>query len=148
MFCANTLKKIKKKIHCFLPSFANAFIFFVFKFENNLRLCVNYRKLSTITKKNRYFFSLIEQLFDNLMKIRIFTKLDICFAYNVLRIRKNDKSKIAFRCCYEHYKYKIMFFELINAFANFMNYIHKIFKKYLNIFVIIYVNNIFIFFSK
>ena len=38
-----------------------------------------------------------------------------------------------------------MFFNLINVFANFMNYIHETLKKYLNLFIIILVNDILIF---
>ena len=41
-----------------------------------------------------------------------------------------------------------MFFDLINVFANFMNYIHKTLKEYLNLFVIMYVNDILIFSLK
>ena len=80
----------KKEFIVFFLSFANAFIMFVKK-EENLRFCVNYKSLNFITVKNRYFISLIKQLLNRLIKITIFTKLNIRFAYNTLRIRINDK---------------------------------------------------------
>ena len=109
-----------------------------------MRFCVNYKNLNIIIKKIRYFFLLVEQLLNRLMKIQVFIKFDIRSVYNVIRIKKNEW-KIAFKCQYEHYEYKIMFFYLINVFANFMNYIHETLKKYLNLFIIMYVNDILIF---
>ena len=78
------------------------------------------------------------------IKIQIFINFDIRSIYNAIRIKKN-KWKIAFTCRYKHYEYNIIFFNLINIFANFMNYIHETLKEYLNLFIIIYVNNILIF---
>ena len=95
-------------------------------------------------KKKFYFFSLIKQSLNRLMKIQIFIKFNIRSIYNAIRIKKN-KWKIAFKCRYKYYEYKIMFFDLINVFANFMNYIYETLKKYLNLFVIMYVNDILIF---
>ena len=49
-----------------------------------------------------------------------------------------------FRCKYDHFKYRIMFFELINALANFQSYIYLTLCEYLNIFCIVYLNDILI----
>ena len=115
------------------------------KKNENLRLCVNYRNLNFIIVKNRYFISLIEQLLNRLIKTAIFTKLNIRSAYNALRIRINDEWKTAFRCKYEHFEYRVMFFELTNTSANFQSYIYLTLCKYLNIFCILYFNNILIY---
>ena len=66
------------------------FISFISKLNNDLCFCVNYKNLNVIIKKNRYFFSLIEQLLNRLMKIQIFIKFNICSIYNVIRIKKNE----------------------------------------------------------
>ena len=49
------------------------------------------------------------------------------------------------RMCFKLYKYMIMLFKLINAFAMFQAYINNILRKYLNMFVIIYLNNILVY---
>ena len=135
----------KKKFIVFFSSFANAFIMFVKKKDENLRLCVNYRNLSFITVKNRYFILLIVQLLNRLIEIAIFRELIIRFTYNTLRIRIDDEWKTAFRCKYEHFKYRVMSFELTNASANFQSYIYWTLRKYLNIFCIVYFDNILIY---
>ena len=49
------------------------------------------------------------------------------------------------RTCFELYKYMIMLFELINASATFQTYINNVLKEHLNIFVIVYLNNILVY---
>ena len=57
----------------------------------------------------------------------------------------NEKRRSEIRIKYKHFEYKIISFELINAFATFQHYINKIFADYLNIFVFVYLNDIFIY---
>jgi hypothetical protein len=52
-------------------------IIFVCKANKSLRFCIDYRKLNAITKKNRYYFLLINETLARLAKAKIFTKLDI-----------------------------------------------------------------------
>ena len=137
----------KNKCIVFFSLFADTFIMFVKKKNGNLRLCVDYKNLNFIIVKNRYFISLIEQLLNRLIETGIFTKLNIRFSYNALRIRINDEWKTAFRCKYEHFEYRVMFFELTNALTNFQWYIYLILREYLNIFWIVYFNNISIYLS-
>ena len=61
-----------------------AFILFVKKSEENLRLCVDYRKLNEITEKNRYFLSLIKETLSRVYRVKIFLKIDIVVAFNRL----------------------------------------------------------------
>ena len=53
--------------------------------------------------------------------------------------------KLFFQCKHEHFKYRVMFFKLTNASTNFQSYIYLTLRKYLNIFCIIYFNNILIY---
>ncbi len=62
-----------------------------------------------------------------------------------MRIRESDEWKTAFKTCYGHFEYQVMPFELINAPTTFQDYINKILVKKLNVFVIIYLNDIFIY---
>ena len=90
-------------------------ILFVKKKNDSLRLCVNYKKLNAMTIKNKYFLFFISQLLILIQEATIFTKLNFRSTYHLIRIRKDDEWKIAFQCRYEHYKYRVMLFELTIA---------------------------------
>jgi hypothetical protein len=66
-------------------------ILFAKKSENDLRLCVNYKKLNAITIKNRYSISLMNQLLNHFNDVKKFIKLNIQTAYNFIRIKKKDE---------------------------------------------------------
>ena len=72
-------------------------------------------------------------------------KLNITNAYYQLRIAKGDEWKIAFQIKYGHYKYTVMPFGLTNAPVSFQQFINKVLREYLDIFVIAYLNDILIF---
>jgi hypothetical protein len=82
---------LTKRFIVFFSSFVDASILFVKKSKNDLKLCVNYRKLNVITIKNRYSISLINQLLNRLNDVKKFTKLNIQTTYNFIRIRKEDE---------------------------------------------------------
>jgi hypothetical protein len=68
-------------------------ILFVKKSKNDLKLCVNYKKLNVITNKNRYSIFLMNQLLNRLNDVKKFTKLNIQTTYNFLRIKKKMNEK-------------------------------------------------------
>ena len=76
---------------------------------------------------------------------RRFTQLDFTSAYHQMRIRKGNKWKTAFRTRYRHFKYQVMPFELTNASATFQGYINKILAEKLDVFVIVYLDDILIY---
>ncbi|KAJ1043540.1 hypothetical protein NDA10_005459 [Ustilago hordei] len=81
-------------------------VLFVPKKDGGLRLCVDYRGLNEITVKNRAPLPLIEEQLFLLRKARIYTKLDLRAAYNLIRIAKGDEWKTAFGTqlgLYEHH---------------------------------------------
>ena len=94
---------------------AQAPILFVKKKDGSLRLCVDYRGLNKVTVRNRYLLPLIPVLLDRLRTGRIFSKIDLRGAYNLVRIKPRDESKTTFRTRYGHFKYKVMPFGLTNA---------------------------------
>jgi hypothetical protein len=106
---------------------------------------VDYRGLNKITKKNRYPLPLILGLLDRLRTRKIFTKLDLRGAYNLLRIRPGNEWKTAFRTRYRHFEYTIMSFGLTNAPVVFQHLMNDIFQEYMDEFVIIYLDDILIF---
>jgi len=106
---------------------------------------VDYRGLNKITKKNRYPLPLISSLLDRLRTGKIFTKLDLRGAYNLLRIRSGDEWKTAFRTRHGHFEYTVMPFGLTNAPAVFQYLMNDIFRDYMDEFVMVYLDDILIF---
>lgn len=127
---------------------AGAGIFFVGKKDGGLRPCIDYRALNNITIKNRYPLPLIPELLDRLKKAKIFSKLDLRGAYNLVRIRKGDEWKTAFRTRYGHFEYLVMPFGLCNAPATFQHFLNDVFRDILDSFVVIYLDDILIFSSS
>ena len=124
---------------------AGAPILFVKKKDGGLRLCVDYRGLNRITVKNRYPLPLIGEALDRLVGAKVYTKLDIRAAYNLIRIKEGDEWKTAFRTRYGHFEYKVLPFGLANAPATFQGYINKVLSKYLDDFCIVYLDDILIY---
>ena len=124
---------------------AGAPILFVKKKDGSLRLCVDYRGLNRITVRNRYPLPLISQLLDQLAEAKVFTKIDLRGAYNLVRIRKGDEWKTAFRTRYGHFEYNVMPFGLTNAPAVFQHLMNDVFREFLDQFVVIYLDDVLIF---
>ena len=124
---------------------AGAPIFFVKKKSGELRPCVDYRGLNEMTIKNRYPLPLISELLDRLGSARVFTKIDLRGAYNLVRIKSGDEWKTAFRSRFGHFEYVVMPFGLTNAPAVFQDLMNDVFRDYLDQFVIIYLDDILIF---
>jgi len=98
---------------------ARAPILFVKKKDGSLWMCVDYRGLNKVTIKNQYSLPLISGLLDQLGQAKIHTKIDLCGAYNLVRIKEGDEWKTAFRTRYGHFEYNVMPFGLTNAPAIF-----------------------------
>ncbi len=138
---------LRKKFIKSSQSSARYSILFAFKKNEKLRLCVNYRQLNNITIKNRYALSLISKLKDRTHKIKIFTKIDLREEYHRIRMEKNEEWKIAFKIRYEHYEYQVISFDLTNASTTFQAFMNKTLREYLNIFVIVYLDDILVYFE-
>ncbi|KAK3507858.1 hypothetical protein QTP70_002081 [Hemibagrus guttatus] len=76
---------------------AAAGFFFVGKREGGLWPCIDYRGLNAITVRYPYPLPLVPAALEQLRGERVFTKLDLRSAYNLVRIREGDEWKIAFQ---------------------------------------------------
>ncbi len=133
---------------CIRPSkspFTSPF-FFVKKKDGTLQPVQEYRKLNEMTIKNRYPLPLISKLIDKLCGAKYFTKLDVCWGYNNVRIREGDEEKAAFRTNRGLFEPTVMFFGLTNLPATFQWMMNNIFCDLIGEGkVTIYLDNILIF---
>jgi hypothetical protein len=83
-------KHLQNEFIIFSKSTCAAFILFIKKKTNDLRLYVDYRELNAIIVKNRYSLSFINETFDRIVDVKYFIKLDIIAVYNKLRIKKKN----------------------------------------------------------
>ncbi|KAF8823985.1 hypothetical protein HHX47_DHR9000281 [Lentinula edodes] len=120
-------------------------VLFIPKKDGKLRLCVDFRGLNRITKKDRYPLPLISDLLDAPKRAKIYTKLDLAHAYHLVRIAEGDEWKTTFRTRYGSYKWKVMPFSLMNAPAAFQQFVNDIFSDMLDVCVIVYLDDILIY---
>ncbi|KAG1952394.1 retrotransposable element [Pimephales promelas] len=124
---------------------AGAGFFFVKKKDGSLRPCIDYRGLNNITVKNRYPLPLMSSAFEILQGAKIFTKLDLRNAYHLVRIKEGDKWKTAFNTPVGHFENRVLPFGLVNAPAVFQALVNDVLRDILNVFVFVYLDDIFIF---
>ena len=124
---------------------AGAPILFVKKKDGFLQMCVDYRGLNKVTIKNRYPLPLISGLLNQLGQVKIYTKIDLQRAYNLVRIKEGDEWKTAFRTRYGHFEDLVMPFGLTNKLTIFQHLMNDIFRQFLNNFVVCYLDDILIY---
>ena len=125
--------------------FASPF-FFVKKKDGKLRPVQDYRKLNRMTVKNRYPLPLISEVIDKLRGAKYFTKIDIRWGYNNVRIKNGDEEKAAFITNRGLFEPLVMFFGLTNSPATFQTMMNDLFRDLISRGkVIVYMDDIMIF---
>ena len=113
--------------------------------DRRLRLCIDYRKLNKITIKNKYPLPRIDDLSYQLQGARVFSKIDLRLSYHQLRIKLKDIPKTTFRTRYGHYEFTMIPFKLTNAPAAFMYVMNLLFRSYLDIFAMVFIDDILVY---
>jgi hypothetical protein len=108
-------------------------------------MCVDYRSLNGVTVKNKYLLPRIEDLFDQMRDVRVFSKIDLRSGYHQMKIRPSSIPKTAFSTRYGLYEFTVMSFGLSNAPAYFMDLKNKVFMEYLDRFVVVFIDDILIY---
>jgi len=121
-------------------------VFFIKKKDSSFRLVQDYRALNTVTIKNRYPLPLISELVFQLCGAKYFTKLDVHWGFNNVRIKPGDEWKAAFCTNHGLFKPLVMFFRMTNSPATFQTMMNDIFQTVIaEGIIVVYLNNILIF---
>lgn len=105
-------------------------------------MCVDYRALNKVTIKNKYPVPNVADLFDRLLKVTYFTKLDLRSRYWQVRIAAGDEANTTIVIRYESFEFLVMPFGLTNTLTTFCNLMNDVLYKLLDRFVVVYLDDI------
>jgi hypothetical protein len=120
-------------------------VFFIRKKDGSWRLCIDYRQLNKEMIKNQYMLPRIDDLFDQMKGVMMFSKIELRSGYHQLRIKEEDIPKNAFKTRFEHYEFTVLPFGLTNTLGVFMSLMNGVFYEYLDKFVQVFTDDIFIY---
>ena len=107
-------------------------VFFVGKKDGGKHMVMDYHKLNKQTVKNNYPLPLITELIDNMGSKRVFTKMDLQWDYNNVRVKEGDEWKAAFTTYMRLFEPVVMFFGMMNSPAMFQVMMNKILRDMIN----------------
>jgi len=102
------------------------------KKDGRKHMVIDYRRLNKQIVKNNYPLLLIIDLVDFIGNKRVFTKMDLRWGYNNVRIKEGDEWKVAFTIHVGSYKPVVMFFGMTNSPATFQGMINEILRDMIN----------------
>ena len=109
-----------------------ALVFFVGKKDGKKRMVQDYRYLNKWTIKNNYPLPLISDVLENIGTKKLFTKMDLRWGYNNVRIKEGDKWKAAFMTPEGSFEPTVMFFGLTNSLATFQAIMNELLRDLIN----------------
>jgi hypothetical protein len=120
-------------------------VLFVRKPDGSWRMCVDYRVLNASTIRNGFPLPRIQELIDQVGHATTYTKIDLLSGFWQLPMAKDSIEKTAFNTRDGKYEFLVMPFGLTNAPPTFQATMNQIFRKVLNKFVVVYLDDILIY---
>ena len=111
-----------------LKSLQMSLVFFVPKKDGKKRMVQDYQYLNSWIVKNNYPLPLISDLIDSIGEKKLFMKINLCWGYNNVRIKKGDEWKVVFSMLEESFEPTVMFFGLTNSQATFQAMINDLLR--------------------
>ncbi len=138
-------ENLKKKFITLSKALFASSILFVEKKDDSLRFCMNYRKLNALIKRDHYSIFLIDEVLARIQDSKYLIRLDIIIMFNKLCMSSESENLTTFVTFFNVYKYRVMFFKLINELAFFQHYINDVLFDCLHKFCQTYLNDILIY---
>jgi len=107
-------------------------VFFIGKKNRGKHMVMDYCKLDRRIVKNNYPLPLIMELVDNIGSKCVFTKMDLRWGYNNIRVKERDEWKVAFTTHVGSFEPVVMFFRMTNSPATFQAMINEILRDMIN----------------
>jgi len=107
-------------------------VFFVNKKNRSKKMVIDYYSLNEQIIKNNYLLLLIMDLIDNMGSRKVFTKIDLQWRFNNIRIKEGNKWKEAFTMHIGFFKPTVMFFKITNLPATFQTIMNEILRDLIN----------------
>ena len=107
-------------------------VFFVGKKDRSKWIVIDYRNLNDQTVKNNYPLPLITELISNMDSKKVFTKMDLRWGFNNMRIKEGDEWKGVFTTHIGSFEPTVMFFGMTNLPATFQVIMNKILRDLIN----------------
>jgi hypothetical protein len=120
-------------------------VLLVKKKDNTWRFCVDYRKLNSITVKNKFPLPIIDEFLDEMARVKYFSTIDLASRFHQIRMIPEDEAKTTFETHHGHFQFHVMPFGLINAPATFQCLMNAIFAAHMRRFVLIFIDDILVF---
>ena len=125
-------EQLRKKYIQLSKSLQMALVFFVGKKNGKKQMVQDYRYLNEWTINNNYPLPLILDVLENIGTKKVFTKIDLRWGYNNVRIKKGDKWKATFMTLEGSFKPTVMFFGLTNSPATFQAMMNELLRDLIN----------------
>ncbi|CAM8951092.1 unnamed protein product [Rhodiola kirilowii] len=109
--------------------------------KNGWRMCIDYRKLNAVTRKDHFPLPFIDQMLDRLAGKPYFCFLDGFYGYNQIPIAPEDQEKTTFTCPFGTFAFRRMSFGLCNAPGTFQRVVTSIFSDMIGTFIEVFMDD-------
>ena len=110
--------------------------------DGSIRVCIDFRKLNAVTKKDSYPMPKIDNLFTHLAKAKVYSTIDLASGYHQVKMDPNSREYTAFATQWGFYEYTVMAMGLTNSCATFQRLMEKVLEGYIGVCCLVYLDDI------